>query len=311
MRKYLYTLLFFGALFVIGASLNAQLSEPVNVIVVNDPDQRQDYARRLIYSEILREISAASYLYRIVEREHYDVIMNERAAAAKYKNDPYVASVLSGATLAIDISIKDYVEYWDSIAIPEVLYGRSHEYQLKMECYFEFKVYDVATSEVLGFQVLHVDAVPAPTGKRSNELQKHFLLQDARGKLRKGVRELVRRQMLSITRPWVEIVELSTTDAGTFMHVLGGKKAALPGGTIFRIIGESTLPVNGREVLRQETIGEVKVQKQMSNITRCQILGSVSNLKQLIDSDQVNYLLLSDKNEFPTHWSEQYTPPKQ
>lgn len=306
MSKYLSIRLFFFALLVGGTPLRAQLSGAVNVIVINDLDQEQDYARRLIYSEILREISSASHLYRIVEREHYDVVMKERAAAAKIKDDPYVASILSGATLAIDISIKDYAEYWDS----SFTYDVNYRYALKMECYFEFKVYDVATSEVLGFEVLHIDTEPAPVGGRSNELQKHFLRQNARGKLRRGVRELVRRQMLNLTRPSIEIVELSSNASGAYMDVIGGKRAALPGGTIFRIIRESERSINGRNVLRQETVGEVKVQKQYGNVTRCTIIGSISNLQQAIESGQVSYLLLSDKNEFPTHWSEKYTPPK-
>lgn len=311
MSKWVFRLVFFGTLSIFGKSIGAQLFAQLNVVVINDPDQQQDYARRIIYAEVLREVSSSSNFYRIVEREHYDVIMKEREAAAKFKDDPYIASILSGATLAIDISIKDYVENWDSIPIPEVLYGRSHEYKLMMECFFEFKVYDIATSEVLGFSVLHVDAIPGPTGKRSNELQKHFLRQAARGQIRKGVRELVRRQMMQITQPSLEILELTTIDGKQYMHVLGGNKAKLPLGAIFRIIRESLLSVNGRDVLRQETIGEVKVVSQNDDYARCDIIGSVTSLPQLINNKTVGYLLLSDKNEFPTHWSERYTPPKQ
>lgn len=281
----------------------AQRAAPVNVIL--SPEIKDQYAHRAIYSAVRETVSNASTLYHQVEREDYEAIQKERTAAAKRKDDPYVATILKGAAVGIKFRIEEYVEQWDSVRVNDVLYGRDYDYSLTIKCVFNLQVTDIATSELLDSEQFTVTGTHVRIQKKFVELQKHMMRVNALGYVRRGVRKAVSRYLLQAVNPAVPVYQHAEGDNSLF--IVAGGKGVYPKGTKFRLIRESTVMVNGRAILRQETVGKGTTVKNHKQYSTC-LLNELK--KGVAPQDLARYVIPSPENDIPTEWDEKPAPPK-
>lgn len=284
-----------------GLEVAAQNLAPVNVILT--PEISDRYAERAVFGAVRATISNHSALYHQVEREDYEAILGERKAAAQRKDDPYVATVLKGAAVGILFTIKEYTEVWDSVLVSEVVYGRDYDYTLTLRCVFNLKIVDVATSEVIDNKQFTVTGSPVKVKKPFAELQKHTMRINALSYLRKGVSKATGRFLLQAINPAIPVLKfIKGGEGGQFL--LAGGKGVYPGGTKFRLIRESRIQVNGKAVLRQETVGEGRVTKNQVAYSSCSI---ISLQQGVTTADLAMYVLPSADNEVPAEWNEKPT----
>lgn len=286
----------------LGLEVAAQSLAPVNVILT--PDIGDRYAERAIFGAVRATVSNSSALYHLVEREDYEAILGEREAAAQRKDDPYVATVLKGGAVGILFKVEEYTEVWDSVRVNEVIYGRDYDYTLTLRCVFNLKIVDIATSEVIDNKQFTVTGSPVKVQKPFVELQKHTMRINALSYVRNGVSKATSRFLLQAIKPAVPVFKfIESGEGGQFL--LAGGKGVYPGGTKFRLIRESRIQVNGKAVLRQETVGEGRVTKNEKAYSRCSIIG----LQQgIATADLAMYVLPSSDNEVPAEWNEKPTP---
>lgn len=298
-------LLFIAFLTLFNSCLAAQTLAPVNVVLV--PDTRETYGERVIFASILATISNSSALYHQVEREEYDAIQKERQEASRLKDDPYIATVLKGAAVAVEFTLIEYTEIWDSIAVPEVVYSRPWDYSLTIQTAFELKVVDIASSEILDSKRFIVKGTPSKIKKPFVEMQKHFMRINCLGYVRRGVNNATKRFLLKTISPAIPMLRFYNSKGANHVWIAGGKGAAYPGGTKLRLIRESNIMVNGEAVLRQETVGEAVVKKNNSQYSYC----LVTKLKAGIDESVLApYVIPSPQNEVPLVWLEKPAVPK-
>ncbi|WP_020569410.1 hypothetical protein [Neolewinella persica] len=289
------------------AKLIAQSMAPVNLVVsdVTTEDKSKEGAYRLMQSEIIRQVSQASHLYNIVERENYDAIMKERGRASKNQDDPYVSSILNGATLMVEFQIKEYFESWDSTKIKgskELV--NPYDYRLTLVLKYQLKVVDLETSEVLGVVDLEAKGNPDIVNHKEVEIEKFGLRRSAGHYLRRAVWNLNRRHILQLVNPKIPILDLAGDKKKAHtLYLLGGKKADLPKGADLRVIEEQTVVVGGREVQRMATLGMARTGMGKSrDITRCSVEKGGKEILQAWAADKVKYVMLSEDVEFPTTW---------
>jgi hypothetical protein len=294
----------FVTFFSIDAS--AQNLAPVNVVLI--PDISGTYGDRAIYAAIRTTVGNSSALYHPVERENYDAILKAREAASKLKDDPYVATVLKGAAVAIEFKIKEYSEEWDSFPVLAAAYSRDFDYTLKIKCVYDLKVTDITTSEIIDSKEFVVTGVPTKIKKPFIELQKHAMRINALAYVRRGVRKASSRFLLQAISPAIPIFKTYENNGVDHLLITGGKGTAYPGGTTFRLIRESKIMIQGEPVLRQETVGEAVVRKNYSGYTDCTIVSLKAGVSKSVVAD---YVIPSALNEVPLEWNEKPAPPKQ
>lgn len=287
--------------------LEAQEMAPVNLVVsdATPEDKSKEGAYRLMQSEIIRQISRASHLYNIVERESYDAIMKERGRSNKMQDDPYVSSILNGATLMIEFQIKEYFESWDSTKIKgSKVLTNPYDYRLTLVLKYQLKVVDLETSEVLGVVDLEAKGNPKVVNHQEVEIEKFGLRRSAGHYLRRAIWNLNRRHILQLVNPKIPILDIAGDKKKAHtLYLLGGKKADLPKGADLRVIEERTVTVAGREVQRMATLGWAKTGMGKSrDITRCGIGKGGKEILQAWGEGKVKYVMLGEDVEFPTTW---------
>lgn len=296
------------------ARLFAQSMAPVNLVVsdVTPEDKSTEGAYRLVQSEIIRQISGASHLYNIVERENYDAIMKERARSSKNQDDPYVSSILNGATLMVEFQIKEYIESWDSSKIKsskELV--NPYDYKLTLTLRYQLKVIDLETSAVLGVVDLEAKGNPNVVNHQEIEIEKFGLRRSAGHHLRRAIWNLNRRHILQLVNPKIPLLDVAGDKRKAHtLYLLGGKKADLPKGAALRVIEESMVSVGGREVQRLATLGTARTGMGKSrDLTRCSVEKGGKEILQAWAAGKLKYVMLDEDVEFPTTWFS--TPNKQ
>lgn len=287
--------------------LTAQEMTPVNLVVsdATAEDKSKEGAYRLIQSEIIRQISQASHLYNIVERENYDAIMQERTRASKNQDDPYISSILNGATLMVEFQIKDYFESWDSTRIKgSAVRANPYNYRLTLVLKYQLKVVDLGTSEVLGVVDLEAKGNPDVVNHGEVEIEKFGLRRSAGYHLRRAVWNLNRRHILQLVNPKIPVLDVAGDKKKAHtLYLLGGNKADLPKGADLRVIEEQTVSVGGKEVQRMATVGTARTGLGKSrDITRCSVEKGGKEILQAWAAGKVKYVMLSEDVAFPTTW---------
>lgn len=288
-------------------SVTAQKIQPVNV-VVNEfiaDEQGRNGVDRLLYSEMVFQLSEMSNLYNIVERVHYDDLMKERSGASSIKDDSYASSILSGASLLVEFDIVNYEESWDST---KILVGDSplkpYNYRLTLYLTYQLKVTDLATSEVLGLVELEARGNPGEIQEKDTEAEKYELRKSCRFHLRRAIWNLNQRHLLQIIKPRIPIIKVEGKNKAEAVFILGGKRANLPLGIDLRVVEESSVKIGGEEVMRQATIGLVTTgRSKWRDVTRCSVKSNAKEIQHAWSAGKATYLLLGEDVMFPLSWN--------
>jgi len=288
------------------AALTGQTIQPVNIVInefAADELGRNGIAR-LLYSEMISQVSEMSSLYSIVEREHYDDLMRERSGARSIKDDSYASSILNGASLLLEFNVLEYKESWDST---KILVGDSplkpYNYRLTLYLTYQLKVTDLATSEVLGLVELEAIGNPGGIMEKDTEAEKYELRKSCRFHLRRAIWNLNQRHLLQIVKPKIPIIKVEGKKKAERIFVLGGKRANLPLGIDLRVIEESTVNVGGQEVKRQATVGIVTTgRSKWRDVTRCSVKTNEKEIFTAWSAGKATYLLIGENVEFPVSW---------
>lgn len=299
--------------------LQAQFDIPINVIIEEDDTEskfKKEY--RMVRAEVIRQISEASQLYNIVERDRYDAIQKERTQTQQMGNDPYISSILNGAAQLIKIKIIDYKEVWDSVQVEVTLRNSVKEnpkrdkkkvldFQLKLEVVYGIQVIDLATTEVKDYRELKAKSKATARIEKDIALEKYNLERSAWHFLRRSMFILNRINLLDMSNlkiPIIEVIESKKQEANKIL-IVGGARANFQKGIALKVVKTSEIEIRGEKKKREETIGEARISDYGWEMAECRVTDGKKEVFAALNSKENVYCVFSDKNKPAKVWLSQ------